>query len=366
MKFELLLLIILLNIAFAKIWYVSNNGNDKNNGTEQSPFASISKAVSVANNLDSISLSKGVFNGYNINIGKTLSIYGQNPQQTSISCAEDKMKRNGYSGLSFPNGGSLSNVMLENCEPAVFVGTCNSDSNQKMLIEDVVFYNNMGSVMIDGMDTTINRSNFTSGGLGIQPINSCNSKKITNINVFETDFFQQSNSIYCTGPNIYVSVNESKFFSDYTATYGTNGAISSNQCSFTIVGSSFTNITSSQDGAAIFLISSVCNITSSSFIGNMATMKGGSIYVGNSSTCYVQGCQLQQNFCSNDGGAIYCGKGSLFINQSVIVHNSANAGGAVFCSNECKFEMFESSVQDNQNSSGNNGGCPGISKEILN
>ena len=57
MKYLIVLLtIIMTNQSYASIWYVSNNGLDANNGSEEQPFKTLNKALKIAQSGDKIYL----------------------------------------------------------------------------------------------------------------------------------------------------------------------------------------------------------------------------------------------------------------------------------------------------------------------
>ena len=60
MKYLIILLtIIMTNQSYASIWYVSNNGLDANNGSEEQPFKTLNKALKIAQSGDKIYLFEG-------------------------------------------------------------------------------------------------------------------------------------------------------------------------------------------------------------------------------------------------------------------------------------------------------------------
>ena len=62
--FSLIIIILFTKSSFSqnRIFYVSNNGNDSNNGTISSPIAKIQTAINLANNGDTVILARGIYN----------------------------------------------------------------------------------------------------------------------------------------------------------------------------------------------------------------------------------------------------------------------------------------------------------------
>ena len=54
-------ILITVSLSHADVWYVSNIGSDDNNGSENQPFKTISKALKISTNGDSVYLDKGVY-----------------------------------------------------------------------------------------------------------------------------------------------------------------------------------------------------------------------------------------------------------------------------------------------------------------
>jgi hypothetical protein len=67
-----LLLVSFVPSVFAATYYVAKNGSDSNNGSSGSPFATISKAASVAAPGDTVNIAAGTYSG-NVSLSKKAS-----------------------------------------------------------------------------------------------------------------------------------------------------------------------------------------------------------------------------------------------------------------------------------------------------
>ena len=114
----------------------------------------------------------------------------------------------------------------------------------------------------------------------------------------------------------------------------TDSAIRVLSSSFTeMKGNSFTN-NSAANGGAVYLGSSVgtsvINLENNSFVGNLAGVNGGAIWMVLVSATFTGTHSFEQNSATSRGGAIYVESSNLTFGTNMFVGNFAVEGGALF------------------------------------
>jgi predicted outer membrane repeat protein len=126
-------------------------------------------------------------------------------------------------------------------------------------------------------------------------------------------------------------------------------------------GSAFGDPFSGDDsGGGIYNDHATLTLSNCAISDNSAFTFGGGVY-NDHATLMVNNCALSGNFADNTGGGIYNdasnGSGSVVMNQTTLIKNSAFSGGAIFNSGESGTAMLELTASIlSGNSASNSGG----------
>jgi hypothetical protein len=119
MKTLAFFLLCLFSIALSKDWYISQfRGDDSNSGTKLKPLQTLTKAVSLATDGDSLKIEIGVYK-QSISIKQSLKIIGI-PEQNSIPLLSGRIT------FTTPTDISVSNVNVESTSDGLVFDKCNS------------------------------------------------------------------------------------------------------------------------------------------------------------------------------------------------------------------------------------------------
>jgi len=306
-------------------WYMSPSGNDNNSGTQDDPFLTFSKAVSVVSNGDTIYVAEGVYTGEaneriepkaSITIAALGSPVTINIEPYQVGFIIDRGISLTMIGLNVTTGSTIIDVneggkfFAHNCTFGygqigiltyghINVTNCGFLENQNygiyaeggvddpgtVALEDCIFDGNEAGMLCNVMTVTDIRSmysnGYASGGAGIST-NSCRYK----------------------GENVTFQNNACRL----TEGYG---------CAISVT-AGFTKV-------------SITDIYNGKFYNNTG------VY---------------------DGGAFFCGDLSQFnMYNTTITHNSATVGGAGECVSTCTLVCQGCIIEDNISTSGNEGSC---------
>jgi hypothetical protein len=118
MKTLALFLICLFSIVLSKEWYISQfRGDDSNSGTKLKPLQTLTKAVTLAGDGDSIKIEIGVYK-QSIGIKTSLKLIGI-PEQNSIPLLSGKI-------IFTSQDISISNLNVESTSDGFFFEKCNT------------------------------------------------------------------------------------------------------------------------------------------------------------------------------------------------------------------------------------------------
>ncbi|WP_409200530.1 right-handed parallel beta-helix repeat-containing protein [Methanobrevibacter sp. DSM 116169] len=309
--------------VYEGIIYVSKDGNDGNDGSINSPVATIKKAIELAKKSGQIIILEGTYLESDLTINYDLNITGQG--DVTI---DGEYKDNIF--LIF------SNVLIENIKftrgqattssGAIFINLGNltlkntSLFNSKSSQNGGAIYNTGNLVIIDSK--LINNSADNLGGAIYMDKNTLGDNTLTIVNsIFDGNHVKGTNNkgggaIYVQAIKGQISIDNSTFSNNYVEGQYSGGAIYSLQCENILINNSnFVNNSANPDvdyggGAICFIGQSfeqkgTLNIFNTVFLDNVA--KG-----------------------SNAGGAIYIRTSTLNIKNSALINNVDSEGVAIY------------------------------------
>ena len=338
------------NVNEQKILYVdANTGSDENNGDESNPYKTLQKAVTSIENNSIINMKNGEYIlDQQIVISKSLTINGENNQQTIINCNNNVGFNITNTKLTFDN---LKFINANQNDDASYPGVIMARSNVILLINNCIFSDNigrMGSVLFsNGKENKINITNsqfydniatqragvlHIGGKDSIGHISNCSFK---NNKVNTTDVTGNKG---CGGAIYLGSSNLTLKDCDFINNSAVNGSCiyTSTSSTINISNSNFVNNTANNKntlnnasrGGAITLGSGGGIITNTTFINNTATFAG-AISINSGNITNITDCTFINNYAGNHGGAIHS-FGQTTIKNSIFENNSAvRRGGAV-------------------------------------
>lgn len=307
--------------------YVSTDGNDKNNGSESAPYATIYRAVNVAadSGINNIYILEGTYKENSIPIETSVNIMGIGNVVIDAENVDRIFKIDGEYEVE------LSNMTLMN-------GVAPLDSVSED-IHEIVYYAAGGAIDIITAYVKMNYMTFINnvaddfgGAVNVEAQNCV----ITN-SVFKSNYagvfggaidFEDNN---CSIENCTFILNEA----------GNGGAVGCIASACTIADSYFENNTA-ETGAAIFIENGDLTyddsnshlIKNNTFIHNYATQQGGAIEVENQQMSenadwtLIDGNEFIDNYGYN-GGAISAYYGDAGITNNIFINNTAGYGGAI-------------------------------------
>ena len=283
--------------------YVSENGNDKNNGSYSAPFATIYRAVNVAKDtgVSDICILEGYYKESGIDIDTSVNIRGMGNVIIDAEKKDRIFKIEGeyeveMSGLTLINGYAPTDAVTED-------------------IHEIVYHADGGAIdILEAYVTLIN---------------------MTFINNTAEDF---GGAINVEGRYCYIK--NSRFYSNYAGVFG--GAIDIEADNATVDNCIFI-ANEASNGAAIGCIANACNFTNSIFENNSASDTGGAIFIENGDLSWegtnahlIENNKFINNEAVQQGGAIEVENQQMtssadwtLIQKNEFINNSAYNGGAI-------------------------------------
>ncbi|WP_407420898.1 Ig-like domain repeat protein [Methanobrevibacter sp.] len=361
---------------YGKILYVSNDGNDENNGSINSPLKTIAKAVDVANNfpvVEKIHIFDGIYNDSDMTVERSLDIEGES-ENTIIDA---------HKGFIFEIYGLENNVTFTNI---TFKNGYNEnggairDYGYILNITDCTFINNTGSDQggavyhYYGFANIINSKFIENKAISGGAVYVSTYTDLTVINNCEFTKNNALSGIYAGGAiynagNLYVNASTftenravSKSNSTYDISGGDGGAIYNANQLF-VNNSEFTSNSAYYWGGAI-RAGGYSYIYDSNFTDNSAGSRGGAIHSSGSGsysawTTLISGCNFDSNFIGRSayegstktGGAI-CAESPTAIRYSNFTDNYAPDGGAIFMRSNAKYIDYCNFINNTANTGG--------------
>lgn len=368
-------------IASSTIFYVSNSGNDSNNGSKSNPFNSLYKAYqTVALNGGTIKVLNDIeTSGFTMNLSKNISIKGIDgiKKITFTSCANYWAEGDGTIVATSDNNSTLTllnldldfacrgidsmnsmnlvinNSTLKGGHSYDYGGGCLQLSNNSTTINNSNITDcvggsggaidlHSGSLVMNGGSITNSRNNINSGGavelLSDATFNNVNfSGNISSgsggaihtnngVNLYINGVTFSNNKAYSAGAvsgNGYLSVNNATFTNNQAIgnNSGSGGAIDSNGITYISNCTFEGNNTSSYNGGAIYSNNDI-TIIDSFFNNNTSHSYGGALYF-NGSTLNITNSSFTNNIATGFGGAIST-VGNVSLNNCTITGNTVN------------------------------------------
>jgi len=317
--------------------YVSKSGNDSNNGSRNSPVLTIAKAIELANlGSGEIIILDGVYNEFNFNITKNLTITGGNNIVIDANGSGSIFNVNPNITLY------LSNLNLTGARIASTTSTGGAIYNNggKTIINNLNIYNNSagygGAIYNTNSGTLIisnsklyNNSNTRSGGwnTGGGAIYNTNNAIL---DIDNSEFFEnlaKGDGAVIQSYKANLTVNNSIFYNNTATAWG--GAIFSEEAKVLINNSLFYN--DNANNGVLYSRKSNMNILNSIFYNNTATYYPSILYNYGSVT-FLDNCTI---FSNNARDGIFRIEdltninASLTIVNSKIYNNTASTGPAI-------------------------------------
>lgn len=326
--------------------YVATNGADTTNCLlALAPCRTVKYAVGQAVSADKVLIRAGIYEEFDIAIGKNLSIVGNSSADTIIQAQTQSRYLAGFSiGQIFRIGGSdvqIENLTLRYGRPY------NGDAGGA-----IRYYGPSGHLMIISSNLSDNATLTDSGGAiyAYGHLAIISSTLNNNWSAWDGGAIASNSTP--------INITSSIFNNNYAGRFG--GAISSDENMVNIISSTFTNNRSVDSGGALkfSLDNFSVNITSSIISNNLSSKPGGGIYkIGNSPFIISSSSIISNSTDGPDGlgGGIYLG-GNMIISNSVIAGNSASQGGGGIYTTASHLTMTNSQVSNN-----NGGGIQSVS-----
>lgn len=266
--------------------YVSSNGLEKNNGTNQNNPTTLQHALNnIKDNTTIILTSKSNTDVYNLTSVVNIRSFDLSDVH-SLEIIADTNNNITFNGLSKT---SLLNIYGLN------VTIRNINFNNSYSTSNAAIQVNQANVTIENCSFTNNKGDY------------------------------YSSAIYLTSSKVIIN---SSVFNNNQATYGT---VYANNANLTIENSSFNNNKAGY-GGSLFLFKSNGTLNNNTFINNKATDFGGSIVQLDGNYLKINNSSFKSNNATY-GGAIYNMYGLININNSILEYNNANSGESVYSYN---------------------------------
>lgn len=344
------------NEGFAD-YYVSNNGSDSNQGTQEYPFKTIDKAISKSkeNQTTNIYLLEGIFTGsgnVNLTVDNNINIIGISCEKTIVDGSDDSWFLNISNGqvnikdltienffMKINNSGTyrglitsdsdidLNNVLIQNNKIEVALG---KDEEESIIYSGVIY--SRGNILLNNVTGRNNRVNNTLGSdlVSLRKladwgclIISFKSATIKN-SQFDNNHGSRSTVVYAnTLTNLTV---ENSIFENNTALYS--------------------------GGVFLTYLNTTTHISNSTFKNNNGTNAGGVIYQQRFSNLYVDDCEFFGNY-ANTGGSLYAHHYSnLTAINSIFVEGKAKTGSAILGADYVKVNVDNCTFKNNTGKQG--------------
>jgi len=302
--------------------YVSNTGNDDNNGNETNPYLTIGKGITSVNPNGTVYVADGTYYEH-LSISKNVNLVGQSQENTILD------GNNTGRPITINTGANVSINLFtirngKVSDPGSYGGGIRNEGNLTVIASTIVnntsyycggggIYNNYGTLVVSDSVVSGNTAYLGLGGGGIWNTgNLIVSNSTISDNKALSGGYTYGGAIFNTGS---VSVTDGNFTGNYAA-YG--GAIFNDYGSVSVTDGSFTGNTATDVGGGTYN-KGTATFSGSTISGNTANYAGG-IY--NDGNLTVSGSTISGNTAWFNGGGIYNQGGNLTVNFNRIINNS--------------------------------------------
>ena len=285
---------VVAKLPVTDVW-VSSTGSDANDGSQDSPVATIAKAIELVAEGYTIHVGEGTYIANSLTIAKSFAMIGSGKviidgNASKIMTINENTIVN-FTNVAFTNALNNYGGVMQNLK-----GTVN--------LNNVSFYKNTQK---SGSTPTVS-SIYNTGVM-----------TIANSNIYENDGY---GLIFNSGNldiiNTSISSNNVAKGTTYAFLYIDSGAVN-------VINSTLSDNTARLGG--IWLNKGTLNVNNATFENNVVTVgNGGAIHIeSDSSTATIKDSKFIGNKANKDGGAIY-NKGTLNIETSIFDANAASNG----------------------------------------
>ena len=342
-----------LGVAFVSPldWYVAPNGSDTTgDGSSNNPYATVAKAVSVAQSLanDVIHLQPGTYTQNGIAVGKIVTIAGHSFTDTILQAAATAFTTN-KNILNFSNSGIVRNLTLRHGNPNGSGGAVGLSGAYDFCFDTCLFASNAASA--SGQSGGAVQAGGNSGAATILFLNC---QFVGNRSASD------GGGVYAYSPSLLVS---NCVFSANTA--GRNGgAVIRNDTTrgkLTVRDSVLMNNVAANAGGAVYgANNTACAIWNSTVAGNQAGLQGGGLFSsandGGVTTNLVCNSTFYGNASGGVGGGLYhwsnAGCPLSVYNSTIFANAAATNGGGIYVDYNQHYDLVSSIVAGNTASNG--------------
>lgn len=290
-------------------YYVSNEGSDDNNGTINSPYKTIEKAVEKTsiNKTTNIHLSEGIFQGngnVNLSLTNNINLIGVSPEKTILDGSNANWLANMDKGILTIKDLTITNFFLNINQTGTNAGIITS--NSEVNLDNVIISNNIIRTELgvgEEKSTIYTGVLFSTGKININNV---------------TGFNNKINNTAGT------TLAQLRALADWGCVIGSFNAT-------TIANSKFYNNQGSRSSVVYAHTLTTLDILNSTFENNAATYCGGVFLAYLNSTTHISNSYFKNNNGTNAGGIIYQQRYSnMYVDNCIFEDNYANTGGSLY------------------------------------
>lgn len=290
-------------------YYVSPEGSDDNNGTLDSPYKTIEKAVekTTADKITNIHLSEGIFQGngnVNLSLTNNINLMGVSAEKTILDGSNANWLANMDNGILTIQDLTIRNFFLNINKDGTYQGIITSNSD--VTIDNAIISNNVIRTELgagEEKSTIYTGVLFSTGKIYIDNVTGFDNRIDNTAGTTLADLRKLADWGCVIGSFNSTIIANSKF-------YNNQGSRSSVVYAHTlttldIINSTFENNAATYCGG-VFLayLNSTTHISNSYFKNNNGTNAGGIIYQQRYCNMYVDNCIFEDNY-ANTGGSLY-------------------------------------------------------------
>ena len=289
-------------------YYVSAEGSDDNNGTADSPYRTIGKAIeqSSANATANIHLADGVYKdegNVNLTVTGNINLIGSSAEKTVLDGSNANWLAKANGALKMKDL-TIQNFFMEINETGTKAGIITSDSSvdlDNVIIADNVIKTVLGTG--EEKSTIYTGVIFSTGVITINNVTGYNNRINNTKGTTLADLRALADWGCVIGSFNATTISNSRFYNNL----GSRSSVvyAHTLTTLDIINSTFENNAATYCGG-VFLayLNSTTHISNSVFKKNNGTNAGGIIYQQRYSNMYVDNCTFEDNY-ANTGGSLY-------------------------------------------------------------